>query len=314
MPPLAAHNPRFGVRHHPGADLPDQTTSMKGNRIMTTTVPPITLNNSVSIPQLGFGTFQIPPEATRAATLAALEVGYRHIDTAQMYGNEREVGQAIRDAGLHRSDVFVTSKLSNASHGHAATMAAFERTLDDLDLGYVDLFLIHWPMPRNDDYAETWHAMTELYASGRVRSVGVSNFQIDHLRRLLDSSDLTPAVNQIEIHPFLTQERLRAFNSAHGIATEAWSPIARGKVFADATIKAIARNHDRTAAQVTLRWHLQRGDIVFPKSVHPSRMQENFEVFDFQLTDHEMTAITRLDRGERTGPNPDDHHRVPQAA
>jgi len=282
--------------------------------IMTSTVPLITLNNGISIPQLGFGTFQIPPDATRAATLAALEVGYRHIDTAQMYRNECEVGQAVREAGLDRSDVFVTSKLSNASHGHAATLAAFERTMDALDLGYLDLFLIHWPMPRNDDYVETWQAMAEIYESGRVRSVGVSNFQIDHLRRLLDSSDLVPAVNQIAVHPFLTQERLRAFNSAHGIATEAWSPIARGKVLADTKIQAIARDHDRTAAQVTLRWHVQRGDIVFPKSVHPSRMHENFEVFDFQLTDHEMTAISRLDRGERTGPNPDNHHAVPQAA
>jgi 2,5-diketo-D-gluconate reductase A len=281
---------------------------------MTTNVPLTTLNNRVSIPQLGFGTFQIPPDATRAATLAALEIGYRHIDTARMYRNEREVGQAVRDAGLDRAEVFVTSKLSNASHGHAATLAAFERTMDALDLGYLDLFLIHWPMPRNDDYVETWQAITELYASGRVRSVGVSNFQIDHLRRLFDSSDLVPAVNQIEVHPFLTQEPLRAFNSAHGIATEAWSPIARGRVFTNATIAAIARDHDRTAAQVTLRWHLQRGDIVFPKSVHPSRMQENFALFDFELTDREMTAISGLDRGERTGPDPDDHHTVPQAA
>jgi 2,5-diketo-D-gluconate reductase A len=265
---------------------------------MATAVPQITLNTGVSIPQLGFGTFQIPADTTRAATLAALEVGYRHIDTAQMYRNEREVGQAVRESGVDRSDVFVTSKLSNASHGHAATLAAFERTMTALDLGYLDLFLIHWPMPRNDDYVETWQAVAELYQSGRVRSVGVSNFQIDHLRRLLDSSGLAPAVNQIEVHPFLTQERLRAFGTARGIATEAWSPIARGKVFGDSTIQAIAQDHDRTAAQVTLR----------------SRMQENFALFDFRLTDHEMTAISRLDRGERTGPHPDDHHTVPQAA
>jgi 2,5-diketo-D-gluconate reductase A len=280
--------------------------------MMATAVPLIALNNGVSIPQLGFGTFQIPPDVTRAATLAALEVGYRHIDTAQMYRNEREVGQAVREAGLDRSEVFVTSKLSNASHGHAATLAAFERTLDALDLGYLDLFLIHWPMPRNRDYVETWQAMAELYESGRARSVGVSNFQIDHLQRLLDSSDLVPAVNQIEVHPLLTQEALRTFNSDHGIATEAWSPIARGRVFADPTIQAIARRHGRTAAQVTLRWHLQRGDIIFPKSVNPARMRENFALFDFELTRHEIAAISRLPHGERIGPHPDDQHIVPQ--
>jgi 2,5-diketo-D-gluconate reductase A len=279
-----------------------------------TTIPLITLNNGISIPQLGFGTFQIAPDATRAATLAALEVGYRHVDTAQMYRNERQVGQAVRESGLDRSEVFVTSKLSNASHGHVATLEGFQRTLDALDLGYLDLFLIHWPMPRHDDYVDTWQAIAHLYESGRVRSVGVSNFQIHHLRRLLDTSSLVPAVNQIEVHPFLTQEPLRAFNSAHGIATEAWSPIARGKVLADNTIRAIARDHSRTAAQVTLRWHLQRGDIIFPKSVNPRRMQENFEVFDFGLTEDEMAAISRLDRGERTGPHPDQNHAVPQAA
>jgi 2,5-diketo-D-gluconate reductase A len=293
----------------------DPDDSDQGPRIIvTTTIPFITLNNGVSIPQLGFGTFQIAPETTRAATLAALQVGYRHIDTAQMYGNERQVGQAVRESGLDRSEVFVTSKLSNASHGQVATLEAFERTLSALDLGYVDLFLIHWPMPRHDDYIDTWHAMAQLYESGRARSVGVSNFQVDHLRRLLDSSSLVPAVNQIEVHPFLTQGPLRAFNSAHGIATEAWSPIARGKILADSTIQAIARDHARTAAQVTLRWHLQRGDIIFPKSVNPRRMHENFEIFDFRLTEDEMASISRLDRGERTGPSPDEHHGVPQAA
>jgi 2,5-diketo-D-gluconate reductase A len=281
---------------------------------MTTSVPLVTLNNGVPIPQLGFGTFQIPPEATAAATLSALEVGYRHIDTAQMYRNERGVGQAVRESGLPRSNVFVTSKLSNASHGYRATLEAFERTLDALDLGYLDLFLIHWPMPRHDDYVETWRAMAKLYDSSRVRAVGVSNFQDDHLRRLLQSSRLVPAVNQIEVHPFLTQEPLRAFNSAHGIATEAWSPIARGEVFADATIQAVAQAHGRTAAQVTLRWHLQRGDIIFPKSVNPSRMQENFDVLDFQLSEDEMTSISSLDRGERTGPDPEQHHAVPEPA
>jgi 2,5-diketo-D-gluconate reductase A len=231
-----------------------------------------------------------------------------------MYRNERAVGQAVRESGLARSDVFVTSKLSNASHGYRATLEAFERTLDALDLGHLDLFLIHWPMPRNDDYVQTWRAMAKLYDSSRVRAVGVSNFQDDHLRRLLQSSRLVPAVNQIEVHPFLTQEPLRAFNSAHGIATEAWSPIARGKVFADATIQTVARAHGRTAAQVTLRWHLQRGDIIFPKSVNRSRMEENFDVLDFQLSEDEMTSISRLDRGERTGPDPDQHHAVPEPA
>jgi 2,5-diketo-D-gluconate reductase A len=273
-------------------------------------VPTITLNNGVEIPQLGFGVFKIPPDETAAAVATALEIGYRHVDTAEMYGNEAGVGEAVRRSGLDREDVFVTSKLNNGYHAYDDALTAFEQTLRDLDLGYVDLFLIHWPLPRVGDFVETWRAMEKMAESGDVRAIGVSNFQIAHLQRLLDETGTVPAVNQIEIHPYLTQDPLRTFDAQHGIATEAWSPIARGKVTNDATIAAIAERLGRTAAQVTLRWHLQRGDIVFPKSVKAERMRENFELFDFELTDDDMATISSLNRDERTGPDPDtfDNH------
>jgi 2,5-diketo-D-gluconate reductase A len=276
-----------------------------------TDVPTITLNNGVEIPQLGFGVFQIEPENTRQATLTALEAGYRHIDTAEMYGNEREVGEAIRDSGIARDEVFVTSKLNNGFHAHDDALAAFDLTLESLQLERVDLFLVHWPLPDVGDFVETWRAMEEIYRSGRSRAIGVSNFQAHHLRRLHEETDITPAVNQIEIHPYLTQDPLRAFDAEHGIATEAWSPIAQGKVLDDPTIVRIAQNHDRTPAQVTLRWHIQRGDIVFPKSVTPSRVAENFALFDFELDEVEMADITGLNRDERTGPDPDHFNYVP---
>src|SRR3954464_4252959 len=222
-----------------------------------TGVPAIKLNNGVEIPQLGFGVFQIPPERTREATLSALEVGYRHIDTAEMYGNEKQVGEAVEASGLNRGDVFVTSKLNNGFHARADALKAFDRTLDDLGFDYVDLFLIHWPLPAVGDYVDTWRAMEEIYGSGRSRAIGVSNFQPHHLRRLLDETQTVPAVNQIEVHPYLTQDDVRRFGTEHGIATEAWSPIAQGKVLDDPTIVAIAQRHGRTPAQVTLRWHLQ---------------------------------------------------------
>lgn len=275
-------------------------------------IPDIMLNNVVRIPQLGFGTFQIKPADTVAATLLALEAGYRHIDTAQMYGNEKEVGEAVRRSGLDRADVFVTSKLNNSFHARDAALAAFDGTLAALGLDYVDLFLIHWPLPGVGDYVETWKAMQEMYQSGRVKAVGVSNFQISHLRRLFDETDLVPAVNQIEVHPYLTQDPLRAFGAEHGIATEAWSPIAQGGVLGDPVIKDVAERIGRTPAQVTLRWHVQRGDIVFPKSTHKERIEENLALFDFELSDADMAAITGLNRDERTGPNPDEFNYVPK--
>jgi 2,5-diketo-D-gluconate reductase A len=276
------------------------------------TVPTIPLNNGVTIPQLGFGVFQIKPEETRQATLDALEVGYRHIDTAEMYGNEKEVGQAVRDSGLDRDEIFVTSKLNNGFHAHADALQAFDQTLADLGFDHLDLFLVHWPLPGIDvDFVETWKAMEEIYRSGRARAIGVSNFAVHHLNRLIAATDVRPAVNQIEIHPYLAQDELRAFDAEHEIATEAWSPIAQGKVLDDPTIVRVADRVGKTPAQVTLRWHVQRGEIVFPKSVTRSRVEENFAIFDFELSDDDMREISSLDRGERTGPDPDTFNYIP---
>jgi 2,5-diketo-D-gluconate reductase A len=274
-------------------------------------IPDVTLNNGVQIPQLGFGVFQIKPADTVAATLVALEAGYRHIDTAEMYGNEKEVGDAIRRSGLAREEVFVTSKLNNGFHAYDDALKAFDQSLVDLRFDYLDLFLVHWPMPKVGDYVETWKAMEEIYRSGRAKAVGVSNFQSHHLRRLLAETEVVPVVNQIEIHPYLTQDELRAFDAGHGIATEAWSPIAQGAVLGDETIFRIAERLGRSTAQVTLRWHIQRADIVFPKSVNRSRVEENLAIFDFELTDQDMAAITALNRDERTGPDPDTFNYVP---
>ncbi|MFD0019829.1 aldo/keto reductase [Streptomyces sp. NPDC058382] len=273
-----------------------------------TAVPAITLNNAVRIPQLGFGTFQIPPEDTREATLAALETGYRHIDTAQMYGNEKEVGQAVRDSGLDRADIFVTSKLDNGAHEHDDALQAFDRTMDEIGSDYLDLFLIHWPLPGKGDFVDTWKALEEIYRSGRAKAIGVSNFQPHHLRRLLEAGEVVPAVNQIEVHPYLTQDDVRAFGAEHEIVTEAWSPIAQGKVLDDPTINRIAERVGRTPAQVTLRWHLQRGDVIFPKSVTRKRVEENFDLFDFELGEGDIGEISALNRDERTGPDPDRFH------
>lgn len=276
-------------------------------------VPNITLNNGVTIPQLGFGVFQIAPADTKKATLDALEVGYRHIDTAEMYGNEKEVGEAVAASGLARADVFVTSKLNNQHHGRDAALAAFDGTLAALAFDYVDLFLIHWPLPTVRNYVDTWKAMQEMYESGRVKAIGVSNFQISHLQRLFDETGIVPAANQIEIHPYLAQDELREFDTKHGIANEAWSPIAQGKVLGDEVIVSIAEKVGKSAAQVTLRWHIQRGDIVFPKSVTRARVEENFNIFDFELSDDDMVSITELDRVERTGPDPDTFDYIPKA-
>ncbi|MDH2443270.1 aldo/keto reductase [Amnibacterium sp. CER49] len=274
-------------------------------------VPNIRLNNGTSIPQLGFGVFQIEPEHTKAATLTALEVGYRHIDTAEMYGNEKEVGEAVRESGIDRDEIFVTSKLNNGFHEPQAAAEAFQRTLDALDIGHLDLFLMHWPLPGVLDFVETWKAMERMYEGGRVRAIGVSNFKEHHLNRLLAETTVVPAVNQIEIHPYLTQDALRAFDAEHQIATEAWSPIAQGKVLNDPVLVRIAERLGRSTAQVTLRWHIQRGDIVFPKSVTPERVQENFALFDFELSDADMSDITALNRDERTGPDPDTFNYIP---
>jgi 2,5-diketo-D-gluconate reductase A len=270
-------------------------------------VPDLALNNGQTIPQLGFGVFQIDPAETAEAVGQALNVGYRHIDTAEMYRNEKGVGEAIRASGLDRAEVFVTSKLSNAAHEPDDARIAFDGTLKELGFDYVDLFLIHWPLPTlyGGDFVSTWQVLEEFYRSGRARSIGVSNFQVPHLRRLAAETDVVPAVNQIEVHPYLTNEEVRAYGAEQGILTEAWSPIAQGGVLQDPTISAIANRVGKTTAQVTLRWHIQRGDIIFPKSTTPSRISENFELFDFELTDDDMAAISALDRGERTGPDPD---------
>ena len=278
-------------------------------------VPSITLNDGNTIPQLGFGVFQIDPGDTAKAVAEALEIGYRHIDTAEMYGNEKEVGEAIRSSGLDRGEVFVTSKLSNGAHEPSEAREAFDRTLSDLGFDYVDLFLIHWPLPTlyDGDFVSTWQTLEEFHSDGRARSIGVSNFQVEHLERLAAETETVPAVNQIEVHPYLTNEAVRSYGREHGIATEAWSPIAQGAVLDDPTISEIADRAGRTPAQVVLRWHIQRGDIVFPKSVTPARIKENFELFDFELGSEEMDEISALDRGEegRTGPHPDTFAHVP---
>jgi 2,5-diketo-D-gluconate reductase A len=271
-------------------------------------VPEIQLNDDNRIPQLGFGVFQIDPSETVEAVRYALEVGYRHIDTAEMYGNEREVGEAIRQSGLDRGDVFVTSKLNNSFHEPDAARRAFDGTLEALGFDYVDLFLIHWPLPTlyDGDYLSTWRALEEFKSDGRARSIGVSNFQIEHLERLAAETDTVPAVNQIELHPYFQNRDVRAYDEEHGIATEAWAPIAQGEVLDDQVIGEIAEKAGRTPAQVVLRWHIQRGNIVFPKSVTPERIRENFEIFDFELDDSDLERIDDLDQGEagRNGPHP----------
>jgi 2,5-diketo-D-gluconate reductase A len=275
-------------------------------------VPTITLNNGVEIPQLGFGVYQVPPEDTADAVTTALELGYRHIDTAEMYGNEKGVGEAVARSGIDRSEIFVTSKLNNGFHRRDDALRAFDQSLADLGFEQLDLFLIHWPLPGIDvDYVETWKALEEIYASGRVRAIGVSNFKPHHLRRLFSDTEIRPAVNQIEVHPYLAQDDVRAFDADHEIVTEAWSPIAQGKVLDDPAITAIAERLGRTPAQVVLRWHIQRGDVVFPKSVSRERIAENFALFDFELGTEDMATVTGLDRGERTGPDPDTFNYIP---
>jgi 2,5-diketo-D-gluconate reductase A len=270
-------------------------------------VPDVMLNDGRTIPQFGFGVFQIRPADTAKAVATALEAGYRHIDTAEMYGNEKQVGAAIAAAGLDRSDVFVTSKLNNGFHRPDDARKAFAESLDALGFDYLDLFLIHWPLPTRygGDYVSTWLTLEEFYRDGRARSIGVSNFQPHHLRRLHGESEITPAVNQIECHPYLTQEDVRAFCAQYQIAIEAYSPLAQGLVLHDPTIVAIAKEVGKTPAQVVLRWHIERGDIVFPKSVTQARIRENIDIFDFELSGEDVEAITALNRNQRTGPDPD---------
>jgi diketogulonate reductase-like aldo/keto reductase len=271
----------------------------------TDQVPRIPLRGDTDIPQLGFGVFQVPPEDTAEVVTRALETGYRHIDTAAAYRNEAEVGQAFHASGLDREDVFITTKCFNTDHGYEEAQHALKQSLERLGLDFVDLYLIHWPVPSQDRYVETWKAFIEMQAQGLIRSIGVSNFQPAHLRRIVDETGATPAVNQIELHPRLQQPGLRREHAERGIVTEAWSPLAQGAVLDDPVITGIAEEHGVTPGQAVLRWHIQLGNVVFPKSVTPERIAENFDVFGFHLSEAEMAAIEALDAGERTGPDPD---------
>ncbi|RKR90304.1 diketogulonate reductase-like aldo/keto reductase [Micromonospora pisi] len=271
---------------------------------MSTPQPTITLNNGVTMPQLGFGVFKVPNGETAAAVSTALSAGYRSIDTAAAYGNEQGVRQAIEESGIPRADLFVTTKLWNSDQGYDSTLTAFDTSLGKLGLDYLDLYLIHWPAPAADRYVDSWRALETLHRDGRVRAIGVSNFLPEHLDRIIDLGGVVPAVNQIELHPALQQREIEAANQRFGIATEAWSPLARAAVLTDPVVTEVAAAHGRTAAQVVLRWHLQQGRIVIPKSVNPDRIKENIDVFDFDLSTGEIDAISSLERDLRTGPHP----------
>jgi 2,5-diketo-D-gluconate reductase A len=278
-------------------------------------IPSITLNDGQAIPQLGLGVYEIQPRDTVKAVSEALEAGYRHIDTAQMYGNERQVGEAVRASGLARGDVFVTSKLSNAYHQPDDARRAFDATLAELGFEYLDLFLIHWPLPTlyDGDFVSTWRALEELHRDGRARSIGVSNFQIGHLERLAAETGTVPAVNQVEAHPYFPNDAVRAYGKEHGIVTQAWAPLAQGKLLSDPAIAQIAARLGRSPSQVVLRWHVERGDVVFPKTTSPARMRQNLELFDFELGSDDTAALAALQRGAagRLGPHPDSFDWVP---
>jgi 2,5-diketo-D-gluconate reductase A len=267
-------------------------------------VPNVRLSDGIEIPQLGFGVFQVPPDDTQRAVEDALAAGYRHLDTAAIYRNERGVAAGVAASGIAREEIFITTKLWNSEQGMDSTFAAFERSLEELDTDHVDLYLIHWPVPSKDLYLDTWRAFERIKAEGGSRSIGVSNFRIEDLERLEREADEMPTVNQIELHPLLQQAELRAWHAEHGIATEAWSPLAQGEVLQDQALGAIAARLDRTVAQVILRWHLQLGNVVIPKSVTPTRVRENFDLFDCELSDDDMAAIAGLDVGHRIGPDP----------
>jgi len=269
-----------------------------------TEVPALTLHDGVEMPQLGFGVFQIPPEETQEKVEEALGVGYRHVDTAAAYRNEAGVGAALAATGVRREDVFVTTKLWNSEQGYDSTLRAFEKSIERLGTGHVDLYLIHWPLPARDLFFDTWRAFERIQEEGGARSIGVSNFRVEDLERLERDAERRPSLNQIELHPRLQQAELRAWHEEHDVATEAWSPLAQGDLLEDGTIETVAAHHDRTPAQVILRWHLQIGNVVIPKSSNPERIRENFEVFDFELSEDDMAALERLDTGERTGPDP----------
>ena len=279
------------------------------------TVPNLKLHDGTSIPQLGFGVFQVPPKDTAATVARALEAGYRHIDTAQMYGNEAGVGEAIKATGIARDELYVTTKLNNSFHRPDDARREIDASLERLGLDQVDLFLIHWPLPTryDGDFVQTWRALIEAKEAGKTRSIGVSNFQPAHLDRIVEETGVVPVVNQVEVHPFFANEAVRAANKRHGVLTEAWAPIAQGKVVDDDTIGEIASLVGRTPAQVALRWHVQRGDIVFPKSMNADRMRQNFEIFDFELQPAHLAALDELDQGEagRMGPNPDTMDWIP---
>jgi len=268
-------------------------------------VPSLVMNNGLHIPQLGFGVFLVPPEETKQAVAEALKAGYRLIDTAQGYRNEEGVGAAIAESDVSRDELFITTKLTNSQHGYDTTLAAFDGSMEKLGLDGLDLFLIHWPLPMFDEYVETWRAFEKLLADGRVRSIGVSNFEIPHLERLFAETDVTPAVNQIELHPEFPQEELREFHQEHGILTESWGPLGQGKgLLENPHIVEVARRKGRTPAQVVLRWHVQLGCVVIPKSVHPDRIQENIDLFDFELDDGDMAEISKVRTGQRLGADP----------
>jgi 2,5-diketo-D-gluconate reductase A len=274
---------------------------------MTNSVPSLTLNNAVTIPQLGFGVFLIPPAETATAVTTALEAGYRLIDTAQGYQNEQGVGDAIARSDVPRDEIFLTTKLVNGQHGYDQALAAFDDSMQRLGIDVLDLFLIHWPLPMFDQYVETWRALEQLLADGRVRSIGVSNFEIEHLERLANETDITPAINQVELHPEFPQEELRAYHDSHGILTESWGPLGQNRgLLDDARVVEIAERKGRSPAQVVLRWHIQVGNVVIPKSVTPHRIQENIDVFGFALDDADMETFAELNVGRRLGPLPNE--------
>jgi len=281
----------------------------------TSAVPSLTLNDGSPIPQLGFGTWQIPQESAAEAVTTALEIGYRHIDTAQMYGNEQGVGAAIASSGLARSDVYLTTKLNNGFHAPDEARRSFAESLEKLGTEYVDLFLIHWPLPTlyDGDFVSTWKVLEEFQSDGRARSIGVSNFQVPHLERLAAETGIVPAVNQVEHHPYFANVEVIAYGKAHGILTEAWSPLAQGKIPSEPVAIEIGERVGKTASQVVLRWHVQHGHVVFPKSTTPSRIEENFGLFDFELSADDLAKLDALDQGPagRIGPNPDTFAFIP---